>query len=82
MTRLVNHTHNDLSVGEAARYFGVHAQTVRNWCDIGRLKWTRIEDGPRRIPPAEVVEVLRRNNMPIPSELLDLAKSAELAAAA
>jgi excisionase family DNA binding protein len=82
MTRQVNHTHNDLSVGEAARYFGVHAQTVRNWCDIGRLKWSRIEDGPRRIPPAEVIEVLRRNHMEIPPRLLELARAAELAAAA
>lgn len=69
MTRQVKHFHDDLSTGQAAGYFGVHAQTIINWCDIGRLKWTRIDGGPRRIPRKEVAEVLRRNNLPVPPEL-------------
>lgn len=69
MARYVNHLHDDLSTGEAAYYFGVHSQTVINWCEMGRLKWRRIDGGPRRIPRREVAEVLRRNNLPVPPEL-------------
>lgn len=80
---MIRHFHHvDLSVGEAAKFLGVHTQTIRNWSDMGRIKCSRIEDGPRRIPPAEVVEVLRRNNMPIHPDLMERAKAAELAHAA
>ncbi len=81
MTRHVKHIHEDLSTGEAADYFGVHPQTVINWCDLGRLKWSRFEDGPRRIPPMEVVEVLRRNKMSVPTELMERAEKIKLVSA-
>lgn len=79
MSRQVKHFHDDLSTGEAAGYFGVHAQTIINWCDIGRLKWSRIDGGPRRIPRSEVAEVLRRNKMPIPPELTEGSPAAKAA---
>lgn len=82
MTRPLKHFHEDLSTGEAATYFGVHSQTIINWCDMGRLNWTRVEKGPRRIPAKEVVEVLKRNKMAVPEELLERARRAELSAAA
>ena len=71
MKRSQKHFHEDLSTGEAARFCKVHPQTIINWCDIGRLKWSRFEDGPRRIPRQEIVELLRRNRMEIPAELTE-----------
>jgi excisionase family DNA binding protein len=71
MSRPLKHYHNELTTGEAATYCGVSAQTIINWCEMGRLRWSRIDGGPRRIPRWEIAELLRRNNMPVPPELAD-----------
>lgn len=63
------HQHEDLSTGEAAEACKVNPQTIINWIAIGRLSCKRIDGGPRRIPRADVIELLRRNNIAIPDWL-------------
>lgn len=38
-----------LSVSKAAAHFGVHPQTIREWCDTGKIKSIRTPSGQRRI---------------------------------
>lgn len=72
--RLVHTFKTDLSTGEAARHCGVSPQTIINWCEMGRLKSSRIDSGPRRIPKSEIRELLLRNNLPIPQDLREPAE--------
>lgn len=81
MSRPLKKYNDDLTTGEAAGYCGVSAQTIINWCDLGRLRWARIDGGPRRIPRWEIAELLRRNNLPVPPELANAKPPAALAAA-
>jgi excisionase family DNA binding protein len=45
--------------GEAAVLLGVSPQTVRNWCDGGRLEYVMLPSGQRRISVREIERVLR-----------------------
>ncbi len=38
-----------LTPAEAARLFGVHARTLKRWCDAGRLVTRRTVGGHRRV---------------------------------
>jgi excisionase family DNA binding protein len=69
MSRPLMHHVDELTTGEAAGYCGVSPQTIIAWCDMGRLRFTRLERGPRRIPKWEIAELLRRNGIPVPPEL-------------
>lgn len=69
MTRRFASLGNDLTTGEAGIFCGVTPQTIINWCGMGRLTWTRIGRGPRRIPKSEVRLLLEKNNMPVPDGL-------------
>lgn len=50
---------NYVSVGEAAERLGVHEDTIRNWCDDGKLDHGRIPSGARRIKESEIMRVVR-----------------------
>jgi excisionase family DNA binding protein len=81
MSRPLKHYHDELTTGEAAFYCGVSAQTIINWCEMKRLRSSRIDGGPRRIPRWEVAELLRRNKMAVPPELADAKAPGTLQAA-
>jgi molybdopterin-binding protein len=44
--------------GQVAELLGVSVDTVRRWCDEGRLKTTRREGGHRMIPGPELARYL------------------------
>jgi len=45
-----------LTTGQAARYLGVSAETVRRWLDDGRLRGMRTAGGHRLVERASVSE--------------------------
>ncbi|MCP4434843.1 MAG: excisionase family DNA-binding protein [Actinomycetia bacterium] len=49
---------SEFSVGEVADLLGVSVDTVRRWCDDGRLDTTRRGGGHRLIPGAGLAEYL------------------------
>jgi excisionase family DNA binding protein len=54
-----------LTTGDVARLCNVSARTVQNWFDKGHLKGYKIPGTKiRRIPPAELIEFMKRNGMP------------------
>ena len=74
-----------MTVSDAARLLGVHANTVRSWTDQGALTCLRINDrGDRRYARQEITRFLGQANVdvaPAPSGSTNglLARSAELA---
>ncbi|MGZ8482165.1 MAG: helix-turn-helix domain-containing protein, partial [Candidatus Limnocylindria bacterium] len=54
-----------LSVSQAARLLGVHANTIRSWTDAGRLTAYRInERGDRRYRRSDVISLLVEEHLP------------------
>lgn len=49
-----------LSTVEAARVLGKCRQTIRAWCDSGKLTALKDDDGVYRIPEAEVTRLSKR----------------------
>lgn len=47
--------------GQVAELLGVSVDTVRRWCDEGKLATTRSPGGHRLIPGAELARMLRDN---------------------
>jgi len=47
-----------LSTGSVAERLDVSKKTVRNWCDDGRFKFSRLPNGDRRIPESEVEDLV------------------------
>lgn len=43
-----------LRIGAAAKRLGVHVDTVRAWCDSGKLPFSRTPGGQRRVTTAAV----------------------------
>lgn len=48
-----------VTVGKAAKEFGVTAATVRNWIAKGYIRAIKLPSGQRRIPETELGRVLR-----------------------
>jgi excisionase family DNA binding protein len=47
-----------LLVGSAAHRLGVSPQTIVRWCNAGKLDYTRLDSGHRRISARSVQEIL------------------------
>ena len=62
-----------LSTTDVARLLHVAVSSVANWIDQGRLKAGRTPGGHRRVEADDLVEFLRRQNLPIPPELVSSA---------
>lgn len=58
-----------LSTSAVARLLGVAASSVAKWIDQGQLKAGRTPGGHRRVEADDLVEFLRRQKLPVPSEL-------------
>lgn len=49
-----------VGVTEAARALGVHPNTIRKWCDEGRIRFDTLPgSGYRRIPAEEIWRILK-----------------------
>ena len=60
-----------LTTGEAAKYCGVNFRTVIRWIERGHLDAYKLPGrGDNRIPVETFVDLLRKNDMPVPDELL------------
>jgi len=54
------------TVPEVAEIIGVDESTVRRWTDAGKIKAFRFPEGVhRKIPYEDVVELLKRNGLPL-----------------
>lgn len=49
---------NWLSVGEFGDRLGIHNDTVRRWCEKGKVRHGRLPNGDRRIPESEISKVV------------------------
>jgi len=54
------------TVPEVAKIMGVDESTVRRWADAGKIKAFRFPEGAhRKIPYEDVIELLKRNGLPL-----------------
>lgn len=53
-----------LTTGEIARLFNVSAQTVINWLDQGRMNYSRMGRGPRRVAEKDVMKYIDEHQVP------------------
>jgi excisionase family DNA binding protein len=58
-----------LSTSKVARLIGVGVASVVNWINQGQMKAGRTPGGHRRVAVEDLIEFLRRHNLPIPQEL-------------
>ncbi len=62
-----------MTTGDVARYCGVNFRTVIRWIDKGRLDAFKLPGrGDNRIPVESFITFLHENNIPIPTELIDI----------
>ncbi|HCM06634.1 MAG TPA: response regulator [Oceanospirillales bacterium] len=60
-----------LTTGEAAKYCGVNFRTVIRWIERGHLDAYKLPGrGDNRIPVDTFVDFLKKNDMPVPEELV------------
>lgn len=59
-----------LSTSQAARILQVTPTSVANWIDQGKLKAGRTGGGHRRILPGDLAAFLKRQKLPVPTELV------------
>lgn len=60
-----------ITAGKAAKLAGVSNRTLCKWFDTGKIKGYRVpESTHRRIIKSSLLEFLKANGMPIPSELV------------
>lgn len=58
-----------LTTGEAGKYCNVTYVTIIRWIKQGKIKAYKTPGGRYRIQPSDLVEFLRRYEMPVPEEL-------------
>ncbi len=71
-------TEECVTTSRAARLLQVTPATVAHWADQGKLKAGRTAGGHRRVAVSEVVRMLRRQRLPLPTELARWAPAALL----
>lgn len=59
-----------LSTTDVARMLGVAVGSVANWIDSNKLKAGRTPGGHRRVAKADLLDFIRRHNLPVPAELV------------
>ena len=52
------------TTGEAARLLGVTAQSVINWMESGRLPFTRVDRGRRKVRPQDLRSLIESTGIP------------------
>jgi CheY-like chemotaxis protein len=62
------------TTSEAARICHVERATIIRWIDVGILKAFKTPTGRNKIICEDLVDLLKKNGMPIPPELKELAK--------
>jgi len=62
------------TTSEAARICHVERATIIRWIDVGILKAFKTPTGRNKILSEDLAELLKKNGMPIPDELKELAK--------
>ncbi len=62
-----------LSTSQVADLLNVAVKSVINWVDQGQLKAGRTPGGHRRVTAGDLVEFLRRQQLPVPPELVEQA---------
>lgn len=68
--RIVINVRKPLTSGQAASLCGVSPRTITVWCDKGKLKYYRLPlSKDRRIYVRDLVDFMRKNSIPIPSEI-------------
>jgi len=63
---MVEKTYSTFDISEIC---GVYPTTVADWIDAGKLKAFHTPGGHRRVRKSDLLEFLRKYNMPIPKEL-------------
>lgn len=63
-----------LSTGEVGRLCGATTASVNNWIKGKKIKAYNTPGGQYRILVKDLIEFIRKNNMPIPEELKDFIK--------
>ena len=61
---------NTLSTVTVARLLGVAVASISKWIDAGQLKAGRTPGGHRRVAKENLIAFLRRQQLPIPPELI------------
>jgi len=61
---------NTLSTVTVARLLGVAVASISKWIDQGQLKAGRTPGGHRRVAKEDLVAFLRRQQLPVPPELI------------
>lgn len=61
---------NTLSTVTVARLLGVAVASISKWIDAGQLKAGRTPGGHRRVAKDDLVAFLRRQQLPVPPELI------------
>ena len=59
----------NLTTSEVARLLDVAVGSVANWVDKGQLKAGRTPGGHRRVTAGDLLDFVRKQNLPIPPEL-------------
>ena len=60
---------NTLSTIDVAKLLGVAVASISTWIDAGKLKAGRTPGGHRRVAKEDLIAFLKRQELPIPSEL-------------
>jgi hypothetical protein len=58
---MANKTH--MSTGDVAKLFDITNQCAINWCNKGKLEYTRIDDGPRMVLISSVLKFIEDRNI-------------------